>query len=94
LEKGGYTYIITNRNHTVLYIGVSSCLEKRLYEHKNHLIPGFTAKYNIHKLIYYERFDSIEEAIIREKYLKGKNRSFKMALINSVNPNWKDLSIK
>jgi putative endonuclease len=87
MEKGGYTYILTNSRHTVLYIGVTSCLEKRLYEHKNYLIPGFTSKYKIHKLVYYERFDRIEDAIYREKQLKGKNRSKKMSLINFLNPN-------
>jgi putative endonuclease len=92
MEKGGYTYILTNSRHTVLYIGVTSCLEKRLYEHKNYLIPGFTSKYKIHKLVYYERFDRIEDAIYREKQLKGKNRSKKIDLINSLNPNWNELS--
>jgi putative endonuclease len=92
MEKGGYTYILTNSRHTVLYIGVTSCLEKRLYEHKNYLIPGFTSKYKVHKLVYYERFDRIEDAIYREKQLKGKNRSKKIDLVNSSNPNWNELS--
>ena len=91
MEKGGYTYILTNRHHTVLYIGVTSCLEKRLYEHRNHLIPGFTSKYKLHKLVYCERYDHIEDAILREKQLKGKTRAKKEDLINSQNPKWDEL---
>ena len=91
MGRGGYTYILTNSRNTVLYIGVTSCLEKRLYEHRNHLFPGFTLKYRLHKLIYYERYDRIEEAIAREKQLKGKTRAKKVALINSLNPSWLEL---
>ncbi len=93
MEKGGYTYILTNSTHTVLYIGVTSCLEKRLYEHRNYLVAGFTAKYKVHKLVYYEHFSCIEEAIFREKQLKGKARFKKEALINDLNPLWHDLSV-
>jgi len=93
MEKGGYTYILTNNRHTVLYIGVTSCLEKRLHEHKNFLVPGFTSKYKVHKLVYYETYDRIEDAIGREKQLKGKTRAKKAALIDSQNPQWKDLSL-
>lgn len=91
MEKGGYTYILTNCRHTVLYIGVTSCLEKRLYEHRSYLIPGFTSKYKIHKLVYYERHERIEDAILREKQLKGKTRAKKEALISSHNPEWHEL---
>jgi len=87
----GYTYILTNNRHTVLYIGVTSCLEKRLYEHRNGLTPGFASKYSVHKLIYYEQHDRIEDAITREKQLKGKTRAKKLALINAMNPAWKNL---
>ncbi|MCX6118893.1 MAG: GIY-YIG nuclease family protein [Proteobacteria bacterium] len=89
--KQSYIYILTNRNNSVLYIGVTSSLEKRLFEHRNHLIPGFTSKYHLHKLVYYEQFDHIENAIAREKQLKGKTRAKKEALINSLNPSWSEL---
>ncbi len=91
MRKCGYTYILTNSRHTVLYIGVTSCLEKRLYEHRNHLIPGFTSKYKLHKLVYYEHYINIEDAIMREKQLKGKTRAKKESLIDSQNPTWKEL---
>jgi putative endonuclease len=89
--KQSYVYILTNRNNSVLYIGVTSSLEKRLFEHRNHLRPGFTSKYRLHKLVYYEQFDHIEHAISREKQLKGKTRAKKDALINSLNPSWSEL---
>ncbi|MEZ4743357.1 MAG: GIY-YIG nuclease family protein [Bdellovibrionota bacterium] len=91
MKKGGYIYILTNTRHTVLYIGVTSNLEKRLYEHQNNLIPGFTSKYKVHKLIYYEQYERIVDAIIREKQLKGKTRAKKIALIESQNPDWNKL---
>ncbi len=91
MQKAGYTYIMTNSRHTVLYIGVTSCLEKTLYEHRHHLMRGFTVKYNLHKLVYYERYECIQEAIIREKQLKGKTRAKKEALIHALNPNWREL---
>ena len=94
MEYGGFTYILTNSRHTVLYIGVTANLAKRLYEHKNYLVPGFTAKYNMHKLVYYERHDRIEDAIRREKQLKGKTRKKKIDLIVSINPKWSDLSVQ
>ena len=86
-----FTYITTNKINTTLYIGVTSNLQKRIYEHKNHLIDGFSNKYNCEKLVYFESFDNIEQAIEREKYLKGKKRDFKENLINSINPQWLDL---
>ena len=89
--KQSYTYIITNLSNTTLYIGVTSNLQKRIYEHKNKLAKGFSEKYNLTKLVYYEIFDSIEEAICREKYLKGKKREFKNKLISEFNPNFEDL---
>ena len=87
----GYTYILFNKRNGTLYIGVTSNLVKRLYEHKNKLIDGFTKKYNIDKLGYYEIFDDIEEAIIREKKLKGASRKKKLELIEMNNPSWLDL---
>ncbi len=91
MNKIGYVYIITNKNDTTLYIGVTSDLYKRIWEHKNHIYGGFSQKYKLNKLVYYEILDDIDIAIQREKYLKGKNRKFKDKLINSQNPLWKDL---
>ncbi len=90
-EKNAYVYIMTNKRNTVLYIGVTNNLIKRVYEHKKGFVDGFTKRYRCHKLIYYEIFDSIEEAIRKEKYLKGKKRDYKINLINKMNPEWNDL---
>ncbi len=85
-------YILTNKHHTVLYTGVTSDLEKRMYQHQNkEYNNSFTAKYNCNKLVYYENFIRIEEAIAREKQIKGGSRKAKEALINSTNSEWKDL---
>ena len=92
MKYGGYTYILTNTSHTVLYIGVTANLERRLEQHKCQAVPGFTSKYKVHKLVYYERHDRIEDAIVREKQLKGKTRAKKIALITSINPFWQELS--
>ena len=86
-----YVYILTNTHHNVLYTGVTNDLERRCYEHKQKKIKGFTQKYNIDKLIYFERFDSIDSAIAREKQIKGFSRAKKLALINKVNSDWKEL---
>jgi len=86
-----YIYILANKRNGTLYIGVTSNLVKRAYEHKNNIIDGFTKKYNIHKLVYYEISDDIESAIRREKQLKKWNRKWKMNLIEKNNPEWKDL---
>lgn len=74
MKKQGYTYILTNYNNTTLYVGVTSDLVKRIWEHKNQVADGFSKKYKLHKLVYYEVSDSIEVAINREKYIKGKSR--------------------
>lgn len=87
----GFTYIITNANNTALYIGVTSNLPKRIWEHKNKFVEGFSKKYNLTKLVYYEVADNIEIAIEREKYLKGKTRLYKIKLIDNFNKEWKDL---
>lgn len=87
-----YVYIMTNKNNTVLYTGVTSDLRKRVFEHKEKIFKGFTKKYNINKLVYFEVFDSIEEAIVREKKIKGGSRQRKIDLINSMNEEWRDLS--
>jgi len=90
-ERKGYIYILTNTNNTVLYTGVTSNLIKRVYEHKNKMVQGFTKKYNLHKLVYYEVFEDMLNAIIREKQIKGWLRSKKISLIEKANPNWIDL---
>jgi len=86
-----YTYILTNKNHTVLYTGVTNDLSRRCHEHKNKLVKGFTEKYNVDELVYFEVFDFIDLAIAREKQLKGYSRAKKEALINNFNPEWSDL---
>ncbi len=85
---------MTNKLDTVLYTGVTSNLEKRVYEHKLKLIEGFTKKYNVDKLVYYEIFDDINDAIEREKQIKSGSRQKKINLISNMNPSWKDLSNK
>ena len=86
-----YIYILTNKNNTVLYTGVTNDLVRRCHEHKNKLIKGFTEKYNVDKLIYYELFDDINFAIKREKQIKGYSREKKNLLIKRLNPNRDDL---
>jgi len=86
-----YIYILASKRNGTIYIGVTSNLVKRVWEHKNNLIEGFTKKYFIHNLVYYETFEDIEEAIKREKQLKKWNRSWKLELIEKDNPEWKDL---
>ncbi|RXG12950.1 putative endonuclease [Leeuwenhoekiella aestuarii] len=92
MEELFYTYILTNRNHTVLYIGVTSDLRKRLKQHTQKSNEGFTGKYNVEKLIYFESTPYVENAIKREKQLKKWNPAWKENLINEMNPDWKDLS--
>ncbi len=91
MEKQYYVYIMTNKDNKVLYTGVTNDLTKRVYEHKNKLTGGFTKKYNVTKLVYYEVFDDIENAILREKQLKGGPRRKKAQLVNSINEEWHDL---
>lgn len=86
-------YIMTNYSETSLYIGVTSNLQKRVWEHKNKAVEGFTEKYNVDKLVYYELTDSIESAIKREKQLKNWHRQWKINLIKGMNPEFKDLSL-
>jgi len=87
-----YVYIMTN-NYATLYVGVTNDLERRVAEHKRKLVPGFTSKYNLTRLAYYEVFGDPSDAIGREKQIKGWLRRRKVALIESVNPNWEDLSV-
>lgn len=86
-----YVYILTNRYNTVLYTGVTNDLVRRIYEHKEKLVDGFTKRYNINKLVFYESCDDIYIAISREKQIKAGSRQNKIQLINSMNPNWDDL---
>ena len=83
-----YIYILTNKTNKVLYVGVTNNLPRRLYEHQNKLIDGFTKRYNLNKLVYFEEYSEIEMAIAREKQLKGWVRCKKNDLIESVNPSW------
>ena len=89
--KRYYVYIMSNRSRT-LYIGVTNDLVRRVYQHRQRLIPGFTSRYNIDQLVYYEVTDDIRAAIAREKQLKGWLRAKKIALIEAMNPEWDDLS--
>ena len=89
----GFVYILTNKNKSVLYTGVTSNLKGRIEQHKSRKHPdSFSARYNLSKLVYYERLDTIGEAIIREKKIKGGSRKKKLDLINSTNQEWNDLS--
>ncbi|WP_053990392.1 GIY-YIG nuclease family protein [Mangrovimonas sp. TPBH4] len=90
--KKAYIYFMTNKNNTVIYIGVTSNLLKRVYQHKTKVYKGFTYRYNCDKLVYYEEFDDITQAISREKQLKAGNRKRKEDLIKQTNPEWQDLS--
>jgi len=90
-NKHYYVYFMTNRTNVVLYIGVTNDLKRRVFEHKNKLVKGFTAKYDIDKLVYYEIYDDPENAILREKRLKGSSRARKNKLVGSLNPQWLDL---
>lgn len=90
--KQYFTYIATNQRNTVLYTGVTNNLERRIFEHKNKLNKGFTKRYNINKLVYYEFCDNINDAIAREKQIKGGSRQKKIDLIQSTNPQFQDLS--
>jgi putative endonuclease len=94
MQYGGYTYILTNSKNTVLYVGVTADLAKRIHQHKLRLVPGFTAKYWIQKLVYYEQYESIVDAIAREKHIKSKTRAKKIALVTTMNPGWQDLMLK
>ena len=85
-------YILSNWDDSVLYIGVTSNLIRRLYEHRNHLVDGFTKQYNVNKLVYFEQTNDVYSAISREKQLKGWTRKKKNDLIAKMNPEWKDLS--
>jgi len=89
--KQYYVYILASRKNGTLYVGVTSDLIKRIYEHKQNFIEGFTNKYNVHSLVYYEVHNDIEKAIIREKQIKRWNRRWKLRLIEEMNSDWRDL---
>jgi putative endonuclease len=92
MKRGGYVYLMTNKNKTTIYCGVTSELPQRVLEHKNHVYEkSFSAKYNLEFLVYYEGFQLIEEAIAREKQIKAGTQKKKEELINGLNPDWRDL---
>lgn len=91
--KQYFVYILTNLTNNVLYIGVTNNLEKRIYEHKNKLVDGFTKKYNLSKLVYFEECSTVVDAIAREKQLKNWHREWKFNLIRKINPSFNDLSL-
>lgn len=87
-----YVYITTNKYNSVVYTGMTNNLEKRIYQHKNKIIDGFTKRYNVNKLVYFEMAEDVKSAIEREKQIKGWTREKKNSLIEAVNPTWADLS--
>ena len=89
--KSYHVYILSSKFNGTLYIGVTNNLIKRVYEHKNNLVEGFTKKFKIHNLVYFEEFNDIKEAILKEKQLKRWKRTWKINLIEKDNPKWKDL---
>ena len=91
MKKQPAVYILANKRNGTLYTGVTADLHKRIWEHKNNLVEGFTKRYNIHQLVWYELHDSMESAIIREKRLKNWKRIWKLELIEKENPHWQDL---
>lgn len=91
MSKEYYIYLITNKRLNVLYTGVTNNLVRRIYEHKNKMVDGFTKKYNVERLVYFEAYSEISDAIMREKQIKGWSRKKKNDLINALNPKWEDL---
>ena len=91
-SKQYYIYILTNKSNKVIYIGVTNDIERRMFKHKNKLVEGFTKRYNLMKLVFYEVTEDVESAISREKQLKNWHRDWKINLINQFNPEWEDLS--
>jgi len=91
MERQYYVYIMTNENNTVLYTGITNDLKRRVWEHKEKLIDGFTKKYNVTKLLYYEIFRDVSNAILKEKQIKGGSRAKKVRLVNCANREWRDL---
>ncbi|MFH4831344.1 GIY-YIG nuclease family protein [Vibrio diabolicus] len=94
MDRTPCVYILTSNNNAVLYISVTSQLPQRIWQHKNGVVEGFTKKYNVHKLVYFELFEDMATAINREKQLKQWKREWKLALVRDANPNFLDLSIE
>ena len=90
--RTSYVYLLTNWNNKMMYVGVTNNLERRLYEHKQKLMPGFTEKYNVNKLVYFEETNDVRVALEREKEIKKWRREKKNRLVETANPEWKDLS--
>jgi len=90
-DRHYYIYFLTNKHNTVIYVGFTSNLIRRIWEHKNHVVKGFTDKYNTDKLVYYEVFEDRDSALAREKQIKAGSRQKKTDLINKTNPEWRDL---
>jgi len=90
-DRQYYVYIMTNKHNTVLYTGVTNDLKKRTWQHKEKLVEGFTQRYNVSKLVYYEATEDVRAAIAREKQIKGGSRQKKIDLVNSMNSDWRDL---
>ena len=88
-----HVYILTNANNRVMYVGVTNDLQRRLYEHKMELVDGFTKRYHVHKLVYCEEYNDVNDAIRREKQIKGLLRSKKNELVETMNPSWRDLTV-
>jgi putative endonuclease len=93
VNKSYFIYILASKRNGTLYVGVTNNLIRRIFEHKNNLIFGFTSKYEVHTLVYFEETNDVDSALIREKQLKKWNRQWKIELIEKENPEWKDLSI-
>ncbi len=91
LKNSYFVYVLVNKKNGVIYIGVTNDLYRRVFEHKQSIIPGFTQKYHVSRLVYYEFFDNVEDAIYREKCLKEWRRQWKIELIEKQNPHWEDL---
>lgn len=90
-EKMYYVYITASKKNGTLYVGMTNNLQRRIHEYKNNMLPGFTSRYNVTKLVYFEKIDTVIEAIAREKQLKNWHRRWKINLVESMNPNWQDL---
>ena len=88
-----FVYILTNWNNRVMYVGITNNIQRRIYEHQNGLIEGFTQKYRVHKLVYCEQCSDVKDAIAREKQIKGWKRQKKNELVESMNPEWQELAI-
>jgi putative endonuclease len=91
MDQQYFVYILTNPHHTVLYTGVTNNLLRRIYEHREKLIPGFTTRYDVSKLVFYQTSSDVRESIAREKQIKAGSRAKKIALIEAMNPEWRDL---